>query len=389
MTDTNHPFHDRPTDPEGAPRRQSASPTITDAEFEVVVVDDAEPNPPGGGGTGALVPVPSPTGAMDVWVEPQPIRRTDHDIILGWLATQKSDRTRRAYRDDIEAFLEWVGRPLAAITDAMIQRHVLTMTAKDGSPVSDRTRERRLTAIRSLFKYAVGKRHLAINEAATAKLPTPEDTLAERILTKRAVRALVAAAKPGRDRGLLALLYIAGLRVSEVSGLCYRHLALSENPTAERAAVLTVYGKGARTRHVALPESIVHDLEHLRRRTAALNPALVEADQPIFRSRKTVGRNAGHLHPSSIHRLIKAALESARQQAVAAGNERLLADLKAGTSAHWFRHAHASHALEAGADLALVRDTLGHASVATTNRYLATNTKKSSARYVSVTLDDL
>lgn len=364
---------------------------IVDAEFEPVA--DAETSATSANVSDiprtALAVVPVVGGTLDAWVEPQPIRRTDHEIVVGWLATQKSDRTRRAYKDDIKAFLAWADRPLAAITDTMIQAHVLTMTAKDGSKVSDRTRERRLTAIRSLFKYAVGKKHLAVNEAATAKLPTPEDTLAQRILTKRAVRAIVSAAKPGRDRGLLALLYIAGLRVSEVAAICWRHLSLSDEPTPERAAVLTVYGKGSKTRHVALPEGIVHDLEHLRSRTAAVGLALVEPDQPIFRSRKTVGEKPGHLHPATIHRIVKDALEAARQQAAATGNERLLGDLKSGTSSHWFRHAHAQHSLEAGADLVLVRDTLGHASVATTNRYLKSNSKQSSARYVSVTVDDL
>ncbi len=59
-------------------------------------------------------------------------------------------------------------------------------------------------------------------------------------------------------------------------------------------------------------------------------------------------------------------------------------DLPASVSAHWLRHAHASHSLERGAPIHLVQATLGHASIATTGRYLHARPSDTSARYLGV-----
>ena len=85
----------------------------------------------------------------------------------------------------------------------------------------------------------------------------------------------------------------------------------------------------------------------------------------MFRSRK-----GGHLDPSAVHRIVKAAAERA--------------GLSEEVSAHWLRHGHASHSLERGAPIHLVQATLGHASVATTGRYLHARPTDSSARYLGV-----
>ena len=76
------------------------------------------------------------------------------------------------------------------------------------------------------------------------------------------------------------------------------------------------------------------------------------------------------LDASQIHRIVKAAAERT--------------GLSASVSAHWLRHAHASHGLERGAPIHLVQATLGHSSVATTGRYLHARPSDSSARYLGV-----
>ena len=88
-------------------------------------------------------------------------------------------------------------------------------------------------------------------------------------------------------------------------------------------------------------------------------------DAPVFRSRK-----GGPLDQSAVHRIVKAAAERA--------------GLSAEVSAHWLRHAHASHSLDRGAPIHLVQQTLGHASVATTGRYLHARPTESSAKYLAV-----
>ena len=91
-------------------------------------------------------------------------------------------------------------------------------------------------------------------------------------------------------------------------------------------------------------------------------------EAPVFRSRE--GGASGRLSPSQVHRVVKAAARRA--------------GLSGAVSAHWLRHAHASHALDRGAPIHLVQATLGHASVATTGRYLHARPNDSSARYLAV-----
>jgi len=89
------------------------------------------------------------------------------------------------------------------------------------------------------------------------------------------------------------------------------------------------------------------------------------ADDPVFRSRK-----GGALDPSQVHRIV--------------GKAARRAGIKAPVSPHWLRHAHASHALDRGAPIHLVQATLGHASVATTGKYLHARPSESSAKYLAV-----
>lgn len=91
----------------------------------------------------------------------------------------------------------------------------------------------------------------------------------------------------------------------------------------------------------------------------------LDPDAPVFLSRK-----GGALDPSQVHRIVKAAASRA--------------GISGEVSAHWLRHAHASHSLERGAPIHLVQATLGHASVATTGRYLHARPTDSSARYLGV-----
>ena len=155
-----------------------------------------------------------------------------------------------------------------------------------------------------------------------------------------------------RNAVLLRLLYGAGLRISEACGLAWRDLAARDD-----GGQVSVFGKGGKTRVVLLPVGLWAPLAALRGDAGA--------DEPVFRSQRR-----GRMDPSAVHRVIKAA--AAR------------AGLGPAVSAHWLRHAHASHALDRGAPIHLVQATLGHASVATTGRYLHARPNDSSARYLAV-----
>jgi hypothetical protein len=135
---------------------------------------------------------------------------------------------------------------------------------------------------------------------------------------------------------------------------CARLLGATCNPRDD-AGQVTIFGKGGKTRVVLLTPAVRTELMALR--------GNAREDDPVFRSGK-----GGHLRPVQVHRLVKQAAARAR--------------IPTATSAHWLRHAHASHALDRGAPVSLVQATLGHASVATTGRYLHARPNDSSARYL-------
>ena len=156
-----------------------------------------------------------------------------------------------------------------------------------------------------------------------------------------------------RNRVLLTMLYGGGLRISEACGLRWRDLTVRD----AGAGQATVFDKGGKTRVVLLSAATWKVLASLRGEAGP--------DVPLFLSRK-----GGALDPSAVHRVVKAA--AAR------------AGLPPEVSAHWLRHAYASHALDRGAPIHLVQATLGHASVATTGRYLHARPSDGSSRFLGV-----
>ena len=275
-----------------------------------------------------------------------PVDTTDEKLVELWLHG-KSRHTQRAYRADAERFLSFVARPLRAVTLADLQAYADSLS---GAPA---TRIRALSAVKSLLTFGQRTGFLVLNVGAAVKLPPRKDTLAERILDEAEVHTLLAREPGHRNRVLLRLLYRAGLRVSEIAGLSWRDLHARDD-----GGQITVFGKGGKTRTVLLPADVWRDLVSLR--------GDASLDDPVFRSRR--GR---HLDPSAVFRIVRHAAERAELEA------------QGKVSPHWLRHAHATHALERGAPIHLVQATLGHASVATTGRYLHARPTDSSARYTS------
>jgi len=271
---------------------------------------------------------------------------TDAQVVAMWLHG-KARNTQRAYAREAAAFSAFVGgAPLTQVTLADVQAYADKLETDGLAPA---TRARALAAVKSLLTFAHRIGYLPVNVGAAEKLPRIKLTLAERIVGVDVVAALVASETNPRNRTLLRLLYIGGLRVSEVVGLRWRDVQPRED-----GAQLTVCGKGEATRVVLLPARLAAELEELRGTTGP--------DDPLFPGR------SGALTPGQAWRIVKAAARRA-------GVPEL--------SPHWLRHAHASHALDAGAGVHVVRDTLGHANLATTSRYLHARPGDSSSRYLA------
>lgn len=247
---------------------------------------------------------------------------------------------------DVDKFMAYVDKPLQVVTLGDLQSFVDSLTGKDNS------RKRIVSSVKSLFTFGQKLGYLQFNVAAALKAPKPKNTLAERILTESEVLTMIALTTKERDKVLLRLLYASAGRVSEICGLCWCDV----QPSGDSGQV-TLFGKGGETRAVKLSKETWKALQSIRNGASA--------DDPVFASQM-----GGAMVPSRVWQIVR----EAAQRAGIAGN----------VSPHWFRHSHASHALERGASVALVRDTLGHSSLAVTSRYTHAKPDQSSALHLAV-----
>jgi integrase/recombinase XerD len=269
-----------------------------------------------------------------------------------WLRRHRNPNTKQAYAADAKLFRSSVAKPLHQVTVADLEDFADRIA---GSAAASQSRC--LSAVKSLIAYACQLGYLQLDVGAPIQLPKIKDTLGERIMTEEAVQRLLWSADSKqsrfaqRDAVLMRLLYGAGLRISEACGLRWRDAVARDD-----AGQITVFGKGGKTRTILLPRSLWRRVDALR--------GIAGPDHAIFRSRQ-----GNALDRTQVHRIIKSAVSRAK--------------LPSGISAHWFRHAHASHALDRGAPVHVVQTTLGHASLTTTTRYTHVRPGDSSARYLT------
>lgn len=279
---------------------------------------------------------------------PVPAGYNDAQLIELWLSLKVSGHTRRAYLADVGRFTRFVEKPLRRVTLADVQAF---MTALGQGSLKPASQNRALTAVKSLLSFGQATGYLPFNVGAAVKLRPNRDFLAQRILDESEVARLIEAAPEGRDRVLLHLLYVSGIRVSELRELKWR-----DAQARAEGGQITVFGKRGKTRTILLKTASWVKLESIR--------GLAGASDPIFPSRK----GGGHLEVSQVRRIVYTAAKQA--------------GLEKKVSPHWMRHAHASHALDRNAPIHLVQATLGHASVSTTGRYLHARPAESSGFYL-------
>ncbi len=261
----------------------------------------------------------------------------------------RSPHTKRAYLRYVERFFTWCGKPIHTVALADLQGWQDTLT--DSSPNSQRLA---ISAVKSLLSFAHSIGITSVNVGTGARQPQIKETLNEKFLSEMEVATLIGMEPNPRNQALLLLLYAGGFRVSELCALTWKDLN-----TRNEAGQVTVFGKGGRTRTVLLPATVWEKLAQIREGA--------EDERPVFSSRQSDAKGKG-LDPSWVYRIVQKAAKRA--------------GIKKKVSPHWLRHAHASHSLERGAPIHLVKETLGHASLATTSKYLHARPDLSSALYL-------
>lgn len=271
-----------------------------------------------------------------------------------------SGHTVRAYRDALKLFFLFLAdhehKPVAGLTLDDVQANTVLaflghIESKRGN--SAMTRNCRLAAVRSFVQYLL--RHDVTRAGQYGAILAIRAKRATRravsYLEPEEARALIAAvdvrSRHGeRDRALLLFLYNTGARVAE---------ALSLRPSAlrlDRPRQARLLGKGSRERICPLwPETATA----LRR---VIQPG--SANDPIFRN-----ATGGPLSRDGVAYLIRKHTKTAAERCPALRKRRI--------TPHVLRHSCACALLQAGVDITVIRDYLGHSSVATTSRYVSTN----------------
>lgn len=316
-------------------------------------------NVAGRAGIGDTVPVtnrPGPAGRLRAQVSSY-LQHLEHE-------RRSSPRTVEHYGRDLEALVCFVegaksgGRAVAEGAggiDVILLRGWLGEQARRTKAP---TIARRLSATKGLFRFLRKRGEISRDPAAELLSPKVRRGLpmvlnadaAKEVVEsptptprKSAEARRVAEASKRRDQALLELLYGSGLRLSEVAGLDVHDVDLD-------AATVRVMGKGAKERIAPLGPPCVEAL----RGWLAVRAALHSTRRPSDASALFLGRAGQRLGPRRIEDLVKA-------YGAVSGR----ADLHP----HALRHSCATHMLEGGADLRAIQELLGHASLATTQRY--------------------
>ena len=261
--------------------------------------------------------------------------------------------TIRAYRSDLRDFERSlpVGQDAWARSADPAVRYLAARTRRGEPgerPLAPTSLRRRAAALKGFYRFAFGEGLIDVDVATHLDLPRQSRRLPDTLDVVEVDRLLEAASAGGvRDRALLELLYAAGLRVSEGIGLDREDLSLD-------GAFVRVIGKGDKERLVPIGEV---SIDHLI--------AWLDGPRQVLIARHHVAPvRGGPLFLGDRGRRL------ARQQAwaaVTAAAQR--AGLDAKVSPHTLRHSFATHLLEGGADLRVVQELLGHASISTTQLY--------------------
>jgi integrase/recombinase XerD len=277
--------------------------------------------------------------------------KTDLELLEVWLKAHAdgSAHTRRAYKRIGRRFVDALSSAQTDLRKATVD-HVQTAleamrVREDGTPASAATVNTQVAAVKAFLGFAHKVGYTRFNAGPLIKMKKAPRQLAQRILSEFDTQSILHAAKPGREEVLCEVGYYGGLRVSEIASLTWSQVIPRETGEVQLALV----GKGDKPRHVLLPSETAKKLLAMRGDASSSDRVFPITERRINYILKAIVRRAG-------------------------GNPK--------TSPHWLRHAHASHAIDNGAPITLVSQTLGHADLKTTSVYAHARPNESSSRFL-------
>jgi integrase/recombinase XerC len=260
------------------------------------------------------------------------------ELVEGFLTYLRAERdasplTLRNYRGELAAFEAWRNVGWTDVDAFCLRAYLVHLNERN----YDRpTIHLKMSALRSFFRWLVRQEKIKQNPAVGLTLPKKHRKL-PKFLTIQQIESLLAAPENPRDKAILEVLYSAGLRVHELTGL-------NDDDLDVLGEVVRVRGKGKKERLAPLGAPAV---EAIQKYLAARQRG---ASGPLF-----VNKFGKRLTPRSVQRMLKKYL--------------MQAGLDPSLTPHKLRHSFATHMLDAGADLRSVQELLGHANLSTTQIY--------------------
>jgi integrase len=341
---------------------------------------------------------------------PQVAANDDRSAVLAWLARYKdSPATLASYRKEAERLLLWCvhqhGKALSDLTHEdflayefflenpqPVDRWVMQVAQKAprssphwrpfAKPLDRQSQRQALSILNSLFNWLVQAGYLAGNPLALRR----RKSVARPVKTSRflphehwaQVRATIESLPTGtprlalqadRYRWIFSLLYIGGLRISEVCNNSMGDFYWRRGADGRERWWLEIRGKGEKTRVIPATDELISELMRYRK-SNDLEPLPREGDSaplllPLIGGSKPMGRSA-------VHELVKTIFRetAARLRALGPDHEAAASHVEK-ASAHWMRHTAGTHQSD-NMDLKAVRDNLGHANISTTSIYVHT-----------------
>ncbi len=267
-----------------------------------------------------------------------------------------SKHTAKAYCADVLDFLLWIGEESCEDVNFSKVREYLHFIQKFN--YKKNTIARKIASIRTFYKYLYRERKVDSNPAMNLTSPKRSKSL-PKFLTPDEVEEILNNVKmetPSgfRNRAILELLWATGMRVSELSGLNFGDLNLEHNE-------IRVFGKGAKERIILVTDRAKSYLERYINTARALIPKGfpledVSESSPVF-----INNTGYRLQTKTIRNVINETVEKIA--------------LPKKVTPHVFRHSFATHLIENGADLRVVQELLGHASISNTQIYTHVSTQ--------------
>ncbi len=274
-----------------------------------------------------------------------------------------SEHTVGAYRRDLGGYVDWLAAhgltDTAEVTPAVVRQFTAERASADPAPAAT-SLARLQSAVRGWHRFLEWEGIEAENPATGLRPPKTPQRLPKALTIDQVERLLAAPSAEDpigiRDRALLELLYATGARVSEAVGLDVDDVTQGE--------LLRLRGKGDKERIVPLGSYARAAIDAYLTRVRPLLAAKGRASAKLF-----LGARGAPLSRQSAWLIIRAAAEGAQ--------------ITAEVSPHTLRHSFATHLLQGGADVRVVQELLGHASVATTQIYTHVSVDALRAVYVT------